>query len=104
MKYLIETHGCQMNVHDSERMAGLLEQAGYEPAADDIDADLEGPRDARHAAVIGVELEAVDDAPLAVGLAETAPDLAARATVLEPTKEIPLTSGWAITREVAVQR
>ena len=28
MKYLIETHGCQMNVHDSERMAGLLEQAG----------------------------------------------------------------------------
>ena len=30
-KYLIETFGCQMNVHDSERMAGLLEQAGYEP-------------------------------------------------------------------------
>ena len=30
-KYLIETYGCQMNVHDSERMAGLLEQAGYEP-------------------------------------------------------------------------
>ena len=23
-KYLIETYGCQMNVHDSERMAGLL--------------------------------------------------------------------------------
>jgi tRNA-2-methylthio-N6-dimethylallyladenosine synthase len=40
MKYLIETHGCQMNVHDSERMAGLLEQAGYEPAADDTDADV----------------------------------------------------------------
>ena len=34
-KYLIETYGCQMNVHDSERMAGLLEQAGYEPTADD---------------------------------------------------------------------
>src|SRR5438552_11928596 len=31
-KYLIETFGCQMNVHDSERMAGLLEQAGYVPA------------------------------------------------------------------------
>ncbi len=31
MKYFIETYGCQMNVHDSERMAGLLEQAGYEP-------------------------------------------------------------------------
>ena len=29
-KYLIETFGCQMNFHDSERMAGLLEQAGYE--------------------------------------------------------------------------
>jgi tRNA-2-methylthio-N6-dimethylallyladenosine synthase len=39
-KYLIETHGCQMNVHDSERMAGLLEQAGYEPTADDGDADV----------------------------------------------------------------
>jgi tRNA-2-methylthio-N6-dimethylallyladenosine synthase len=39
-KYLIETHGCQMNVHDSERMAGLLEQAGYEPTADDDDADV----------------------------------------------------------------
>ena len=40
MKYFIETHGCQMNVHDSERMAGLLEQAGYEAAAADADADL----------------------------------------------------------------
>ena len=39
-KYLIETHGCQMNVHDSERMAGLLEQAGYEPTKDDGDADV----------------------------------------------------------------
>ena len=40
MKYLIETYGCQMNVHDSERMAGLLEQAGYEPTTDDGDADV----------------------------------------------------------------
>lgn len=39
-KYLIETFGCQMNQHDSERMAGLLEQAGYEPTADDADADV----------------------------------------------------------------
>jgi tRNA-2-methylthio-N6-dimethylallyladenosine synthase len=39
-KYLIETHGCQMNVHDSERMAGLLEQAGYEATADEHDADV----------------------------------------------------------------
>ncbi len=38
-KACIETFGCQMNVHDSERMAGLLEQAGYEltPAVDDAD-------------------------------------------------------------------
>ena len=39
-KYLIETFGCQMNVHDSERMAGLLDQAGYEPTDDDRDADV----------------------------------------------------------------
>ena len=39
-KYLIETFGCQMNVHDSERMAGLLDQAGYEPTNDDLDADV----------------------------------------------------------------
>ena len=39
-KYLIETYGCQMNVHDSERMAGLLDQAGYEPTADERDADV----------------------------------------------------------------
>jgi tRNA-2-methylthio-N6-dimethylallyladenosine synthase len=29
-----------MNFHDSERMAGLLESAGYEPAADVADADV----------------------------------------------------------------
>ena len=29
-----------MNVHDSERLAGLLDQAGYEPAAAPTDADL----------------------------------------------------------------
>jgi tRNA-2-methylthio-N6-dimethylallyladenosine synthase len=39
-KYLIETFGCQMNVHDSERMAGLLEQAGYEATADAAAADV----------------------------------------------------------------
>jgi tRNA-2-methylthio-N6-dimethylallyladenosine synthase len=39
-KYLIETFGCQMNVHDSERMAGLLDQAGYESTSDDADADV----------------------------------------------------------------
>jgi len=39
-KYLIETFGCQMNVHDSERMAGLLEQAGFEATDTAADADL----------------------------------------------------------------
>ncbi len=39
-KYLIETFGCQMNVHDSERMAGLLDQAGYEPTPEAGDADV----------------------------------------------------------------
>lgn len=39
-KYLIETYGCQMNAHDSERMAGLLEQAGYEATDDAADADV----------------------------------------------------------------
>ncbi len=27
--YEVRTHGCQMNVHDSERLSGLLEHAGY---------------------------------------------------------------------------
>lgn len=29
--YEVRTHGCQMNVHDSERLAGLLDAAGYVP-------------------------------------------------------------------------
>src|SRR5690625_5883409 len=27
--YQVRTFGCQMNVHDSERLAGMLEEAGY---------------------------------------------------------------------------
>ncbi len=38
--YTIRTYGCQMNVHDSERMAGLLEAAGYRRAADPAAADV----------------------------------------------------------------
>src|SRR5215203_107428 len=38
--YQIRTHGCQMNVHDSERLAGLLEGAGYVRAADEMTADV----------------------------------------------------------------
>jgi tRNA-2-methylthio-N6-dimethylallyladenosine synthase len=38
--YQVRTYGCQMNVHDSERLAGLLESAGYQRAADGTDADI----------------------------------------------------------------
>jgi tRNA-2-methylthio-N6-dimethylallyladenosine synthase len=38
--YQVRTYGCQMNVHDSERLAGLLEAAGYLPAPDGVDADV----------------------------------------------------------------
>jgi tRNA-2-methylthio-N6-dimethylallyladenosine synthase len=38
--YQIRTHGCQMNVHDSERLAGLLEGAGYVRSTDDMTADV----------------------------------------------------------------
>src|SRR5690349_24284231 len=37
--YEIRTYGCQMNFHDSERLAGLLEEAGYQrvPSGEDPD-------------------------------------------------------------------
>ncbi|KAA0100943.1 tRNA (N6-isopentenyl adenosine(37)-C2)-methylthiotransferase MiaB [Mycolicibacterium sp. P1-18] len=38
--FQVRTYGCQMNVHDSERLVGLLEQAGYQRAADGVDADV----------------------------------------------------------------
>ena len=38
--YQVRTYGCQMNVHDSERLAGMLEAAGYLRAADGTDADV----------------------------------------------------------------
>ncbi|MEA5052856.1 MAG: tRNA (N6-isopentenyl adenosine(37)-C2)-methylthiotransferase MiaB [Propionicimonas sp.] len=38
--YQVVTYGCQMNVHDSERIAGVLEDAGYLPAAQDEQADV----------------------------------------------------------------
>ncbi|PTX58680.1 tRNA-2-methylthio-N6-dimethylallyladenosine synthase [Melghirimyces profundicolus] len=39
-KYLIKTYGCQMNVHDSETIAGILEQMGYGPAESEEESDL----------------------------------------------------------------
>jgi tRNA-2-methylthio-N6-dimethylallyladenosine synthase len=39
-KYYIQTFGCQMNVHDSEQIAALLESAGYEATGQAQKADL----------------------------------------------------------------
>ena len=38
--YHVTTFGCQMNVHDSERMQGMLELLGYEEATSREEADL----------------------------------------------------------------
>ena len=38
--YSVSTFGCQMNVHDSERLAGLLEAAGYRRAGDGATPDV----------------------------------------------------------------
>ena len=38
--YTVETYGCQMNVHDSERISGLLDEAGFIPALRGEQADI----------------------------------------------------------------
>ena len=38
--FVVETYGCQMNVHDSERISGLLLDAGYTQALADSQPDL----------------------------------------------------------------
>ncbi|WP_307391096.1 tRNA (N6-isopentenyl adenosine(37)-C2)-methylthiotransferase MiaB [Bacillus horti] len=38
--YLLKTYGCQMNEHDSEHIAGLLESMGYEPTHDEQTANV----------------------------------------------------------------
>ncbi len=38
--YTVETYGCQMNVHDSERISGLLDAAGYIPVTPGEQADI----------------------------------------------------------------
>ncbi len=38
--YLIRTFGCQMNKHDSERVAGLLESCSMTPVSEPADADV----------------------------------------------------------------
>ncbi len=39
-KYLIKTYGCQMNVHESEKLAGMLQSLGYTETDIDKDADV----------------------------------------------------------------
>ncbi len=40
MKFFIQTFGCQMNEHDSQLLAGILIQAGYEAASSEAAADI----------------------------------------------------------------
>ena len=46
----MRTYGCQMNEHDSERIAGLLEADGFVPAAsEDVRGDPHNPeRNSNH--------------------------------------------------------
>ena len=40
MKYFIKTFGCQMNVHESEKLAGVLHQKGYTETQNYMEADV----------------------------------------------------------------
>jgi tRNA-2-methylthio-N6-dimethylallyladenosine synthase len=40
MRFHVTTFGCQMNLHDSERMRGMLASLGYEEAESRDSADL----------------------------------------------------------------
>ena len=40
LKYHIITYGCQMNIHDSEKLAGMLNSMGYTETSDQAEADL----------------------------------------------------------------
>ncbi len=39
-KYYITTYGCQMNLHESEKLAGILSSLGYSEAKDENDANI----------------------------------------------------------------
>src|SRR5881397_3226267 len=39
-RYLIETWGCQMNQHDTEKMSGILEGLGFTSTPDPSEADV----------------------------------------------------------------
>lgn len=40
MKYYINTYGCQMNIHDSEKIAGILKEMNYDVASNQEEADV----------------------------------------------------------------
>lgn len=40
MNYFINTYGCQMNIHESEKVAGVLEQLGYQECNSEVEADI----------------------------------------------------------------
>ena len=39
-KYKIITYGCQMNLHESEKIAGILTKMGYTATDDELRADV----------------------------------------------------------------
>ena len=39
-KYFLITYGCQMNLHETEKIAGILSDSGYTPADTEKDADI----------------------------------------------------------------
>jgi tRNA-2-methylthio-N6-dimethylallyladenosine synthase len=39
-KFYLETFGCQMNVHDSEKATAVLAEIGYQPTKEAVEADL----------------------------------------------------------------
>lgn len=47
-RYLLRTFGCQMNEHDSERIAGLLTADGYVPTEEAGDASVGAPPTGSH--------------------------------------------------------
>lgn len=38
--YYIVTYGCQMNIHESEKLAGMLEELGYQKTENKLEADV----------------------------------------------------------------
>ncbi len=39
-RYYVYVYGCQMNLHESEKLSGILEERGYEKADDPLKADV----------------------------------------------------------------